>query len=74
MEEPKDRKHPALVAIAVTTTIGTELAVAIVIGFYSGKILDAKLGTEPWLLVTGVLLGVAVGILGIIRTMQHYFK
>lgn len=73
MEEPKDKKNGALVAIAVTATIGTELAVSTLLGFYGGKTLDDKLGTEPCFLVAGVLTGVAIGILGIIRTMQRFF-
>jgi len=75
MEEPKSKKdNGALVAIAVTTTIGTELAITTLAGFYGGKLLDDKFGTEPWILVAGVLIGVAIGIYGIIQTMQRFFK
>ncbi|KAF1086018.1 putative F0F1-ATPase subunit [Sporotomaculum syntrophicum] len=74
MEEQKNKKNVAMVAIAVTATIGTELAVTTLLGFYGGKILDDKLGTDPAFLVAGVLTGVAIGILGIIRTMQRFFK
>lgn len=75
MEDPKPKKKSApLTAIAVTTTIGTELAITVLLGFYGGKLLDQQLGTEPWLLIVGVLAGVAVGILGIIQTMQRFFK
>ncbi|SFQ97988.1 AtpZ/AtpI family protein [Desulfoscipio geothermicus] len=74
MEKPKTRKNGALTAIAVTTTIGTELAVTTLLGFYGGRLLDERLGTEPWLLVAGVLTGVGVGIFGIIQTMQRFFK
>jgi len=75
MEEPKSKKNNgALVAIAVTTTIGTELAITTLAGFYGGKLLDDKLGTEPWILIAGVLIGVAIGIFGIIQTMQRFFK
>ena len=75
MEDPKPKKKNApLTAIAVTTTIGTELAITVLLGFYGGQLLDRQLGTEPWFLVTGVLAGVAVGIVGIIQTMQRFFK
>ncbi len=74
MEEQKSKKNGAMVAIAVTATIGTELAVTTLLGFYGGRILDDKLGTEPWFLVAGVLTGVAIGILGIIRSMHRFFK
>ncbi|SFH06217.1 Putative F0F1-ATPase subunit Ca2+/Mg2+ transporter [Desulfotomaculum arcticum] len=75
MEEPKPKKKNApLTAIAVTTTIGTELAITVLIGFYGGRLLDRQLGTEPWFLVGGVLAGVALGIFGIIQTVQRFFK
>ncbi|WP_347489369.1 AtpZ/AtpI family protein [Desulfoscipio sp. XC116] len=74
MEKPKSKRSGALTAIAVTTAIGTELAITTLLGFYGGRFLDGKLGTEPWFLVAGVLVGVAAGILGIIQTTQRFFK
>ena len=41
--------------------VGTELVVATLIGFFGGRWLDGKLGTEPWLALVGLLLGVAAG-------------
>jgi len=60
--------------MAVTTTIGTELAITVLLGFYGGRALDNRLGTDPWFLVAGVLVGVALGIAGIVHTMQRFFK
>jgi len=74
VEKPKTGKNGAITAIAVTATIGTELAVTTLLGFYGGRLLDERLGTESWLLVAGVLTGVGVGIFGIIQTMQRFFK
>lgn len=74
VEEPKTKKSGALMAIAATTTIGTELAITVLLGFYGGRLLDAKLGTDPWFMVAGILTGVGVGIAGIIQTMQRFFK
>jgi len=74
LEEPKSKKNGAFTALAVTTTIGTELAITVLLGFYGGRALDNWLDTEPWFLVAGVLAGVALGILGIVKTMQQFFK
>lgn len=60
--------------MAATTTIGAELAVTVLLGFYGGRALDNWLGTDPWFLVAGVLAGVALGIVGIVHTMQRFFK
>ena len=74
-EEPKPKgTNAALTAIGVTVTIGTELAVTTVLGFYLGSLLDERLATAPLFLVIGVLLGVAVGILGIVKTLQRFFE
>ncbi|MDR0882903.1 MAG: AtpZ/AtpI family protein [Candidatus Adiutrix sp.] len=41
--------------------VGLTFVVAILIGLYAGWWLDQKLGTAPWLLLTGLLVGVAAG-------------
>lgn len=60
--------------MAITTIIGSELAVTVTLGFYGGGILDKRLDTEPWLMVAGVLMGVAVGIWGIVNTMKRFWE
>lgn len=70
-----DPKHKGvLTAMAITTVIGTELAIAVVLGFYGGKLLDDRLGTQPWFLIAGILLGISVGIFGVVQTMLRFFK
>lgn len=74
MEEPKSKKNGALTAIAATTTIGTEMAITVMLGFYGGKYMDNWFGTEPLFLVAGILIGIGLGIFGIIYTMQRFFQ
>lgn len=61
-------------AVTVTTTIGAELAIMVTLGFYGGKTLDQNFGTGPWLMVAGILLGVAAGTWGIIQTLERFWK
>ena len=42
-------------------SVGIELAISTVIGLLGGRWLDGKLGTEPWLMIVGLLLGVTAG-------------
>lgn len=42
-------------------SVGFELATAVVVGYFGGRYLDGKLGTDPWLQVAGLLLGVFAG-------------
>ncbi len=75
MEEPKSKKTGGILkAITVTTTIGAELAIMVTLGFFGGKTLDENLGTGPWLMVAGILLGVAAGTWGIIVTLEKFWK
>ncbi|MBO8138137.1 MAG: AtpZ/AtpI family protein [Desulfotomaculum sp.] len=64
----------AFQALAITTTIGMELAITSVLGFYGGRYLDQKLGTTPVFLIGGLLAGLAVGVFGIINTLNAFFK
>ena len=41
---------------------------AVVAGLIIGWLLDRWLGTKPWLLVTGIVLGAAAGFYELIRT------
>jgi ATP synthase protein I len=73
-EKKRQAPNSALQALAVTTTIGVELSIAVVLGYYGGKYLDGRLGTEPWFLLAGVLLGLAVGVMGVYKTLQGFFE
>ncbi|SMC00093.1 Putative F0F1-ATPase subunit Ca2+/Mg2+ transporter [Thermanaeromonas toyohensis ToBE] len=48
-------------------SLGITLGVSIFLGFWAGQWLDRRLGTQPWLMVLGVLLGVAVGFYSIVK-------
>ena len=48
-------------------SVGLEMAFSIVLGALGGWWLDGKFQTEPWLLLSGVLLGVAAAFNSLIR-------
>lgn len=50
-----------LKAFARVGALGIELALSTVIGMLGGRWLDAKLSTEPWLTLVGLILGVIAG-------------
>ena len=41
--------------------IGIFLGVAIGVGYFAGRWLDRRYGTDPWLSMVGLLIGVAAG-------------
>ncbi len=53
--------------IAIAARVGVELVATTAVGTALGYFLDQWLGTSPWLLIVGVLLGGTAGILAIFR-------
>jgi ATP synthase protein I len=51
-------------------SVGIELSISTVIGLLGGRWLDGKLGTDPWLMIVGLVLGVTAGFRSLIRTAQ----
>jgi ATP synthase protein I len=52
-------------------SVGIEFSLSTVIGALGGRWLDGKLGTDPWLMLVGLVLGVAAGFRSLIRTAQR---
>lgn len=50
--------------------LGIELAVSTVIGLFGGRWLDGKLGTDPWLSIVGLILGVVAGFRSLYQTAK----
>jgi F0F1-type ATP synthase assembly protein I len=51
-------------------SVGLAFVLALVMGFAGGYWLDGRLGTTPWLTFVGFGMGVAAGILNVVRTMR----
>jgi len=54
--------------------IGTELVAAVVVGVLLGLILDNWFDTRPWLTISFFFMGVAAGILNVIRSAKSMHK
>ena len=57
--------------------ISTELVAAVVVGSTLGFILDSWFDTKPWLTISFFFMGVAAGILNVVKSaknMQKNFK
>lgn len=52
-------------------TLGLEIVLSICLGFFGGRWLDGKLGTEPWLSVLGFVFGVGAAIKAVMRAMRE---
>ena len=54
--------------------LGVQFVVTILIFLFIGQWLDRKLGTTPWMLLTGVLLGAALGFWMMLRVAKEAEK
>jgi ATP synthase protein I len=52
------------------STIGIELGLAVLIGLMGGQWLDRQFGTDPWLLLLGLLFGLGAGFRSIFRALK----
>ncbi len=64
-------RQVATSALARGTRYAAELAVATVVGFGLGWFLDRQLGTEPWLAILFLMLGVAAGFRNLLRAVEQ---
>lgn len=59
-------------ALGLALRVGVELVSALAIGLAIGWLLDAWLGTRPWLMLVFILLGGAAGILNVYRMARGF--
>lgn len=50
--------------------LGFQLALSVVLGIFGGRALDHRLNSEPVFMLMGVILGTAVGFVGLFRAMM----
>lgn len=48
-------------------TLGLQLAITVVLFFFLGRWLDGKFGTDPWLMLAGLVIGVGGGLTSFLR-------
>ena len=58
-------------ALGELSSIGLVLVVATIIGLVGGYYADRLLGTAPWLLLVGLVLGIAAGFVNLFRSVTR---
>jgi ATP synthase protein I len=60
--------------LAELSSLALMLPASIAVGLFFGYWLDKRLGTDPWMLMIFTLLGVAAGLIALIRGISKYNK
>ena len=60
--------------IGVALKLSTELVAAVVVGTIIGYILDDWFGTKPWLILIFFFVGVAAGIMNVVKSAKNMQK
>jgi len=55
-------------------SVGLSFVIAVLIGVWVGRTLDAWMGTAPWMLRLFFAFGVAAGALNVYRTLKRFLK
>ncbi|MFO7245952.1 MAG: AtpZ/AtpI family protein [Thermaerobacter sp.] len=58
MKESRDDERRRFRGMSAALNFGFNLVGGILIGYYGGAWLDRRLGTDPWLALAGVALGI----------------
>ena len=70
----RDKNRHPLQSMAITSGILSTLVGPILIGIFGGRWLDRITETEPLFLVLGLLLGLAGGVIAMLRMVNQYFS
>ena len=60
--------------IGIALKLSTELVAAVAVGTINGFILDDWFGTKPWLILIFFFVGVAAGIMNVVKSAKNMQK
>ncbi|MFT3774303.1 MAG: AtpZ/AtpI family protein [Minicystis sp.] len=58
-------------AVGSWGTLGLEIVMSVMLGFFGGRWLDGRLGTDPYLSVLGFFFGCGAAVKSILRTLNE---
>ncbi len=66
--------HKGMRAFTLGSTIAVQFAVAVLLGLWGGRFLDSYLGTDPWLMLVGLLAGLGAATMSVYRLVSRYLN
>ncbi|HEY0190348.1 MAG TPA: AtpZ/AtpI family protein [Kofleriaceae bacterium] len=72
--DPAARRSKSLYQGLSASSVGLELGLAVIIGLMFGMWLDRELGTEPWMMLLFLVLGLVAGFRNVLRAVARAEK
>lgn len=72
--EPRRKEAPmnqGMRAMALASTIGLSLVLPPVLGYFAGRWLDGRFGTEPVISMIGLVVGIVLGFVEMVHILQQ---
>jgi len=69
--DPAARRAKRAYNALSASSVGLELGIAVVIGLLFGMWLDRELGTQPWLMLVFLVLGLVAGFRNVLRAVAR---
>jgi F0F1-type ATP synthase assembly protein I len=69
-KKSEDDRYEAIRRAGLLTAVPVLLAISPIIGYYIGRFLDGKLGTEPYLSIMFLILGFVSGAMQVARLIR----
>ena len=74
LKRSKSTKQSSSSKLGIAFKMSTEMVAAVVVGTIIGFILDNWFGTKPWLILIFFFVGVAAGIMNVVKTAKKMQK
>ena len=74
LRKNQETKNQNSSSIGAAFKLSTELVSAVAVGTIFGFILDKTFGTKPWLIIIFFFIGVAAGIINVVRSAKKMQK
>jgi ATP synthase protein I len=71
MTDPASTRTRGMYGALSASSVGLELGVSVILGLAIGWFLDREFGTEPWLMLAWLAIGLAAGFRGVLRAVRR---
>lgn len=73
-EDSASKRTRGMYQALTASSVGLELGVSVLIGLLGGMWIDGQLGTDPWIMLVGLVIGFIAGFRAVLRAVERSDK